>query len=55
MDYRISNRVAYSHLYCSMQGICSEPKLCVPKEVPCVKLREIYFLHFQIRLLAPST
>jgi len=34
MDYAISKRVAYSHLYCSTQGSCSETKLCAPKVVP---------------------
>lgn len=33
IDYTISKRVAYSHLYCSMQGSSSEPKLCVPVRV----------------------
>jgi len=55
MGYINSKLVAYSHFYCSMQGSSSKPKFCVPKEVTYVKLREMYFLHFQIRLLAPST
>jgi hypothetical protein len=55
MDYTTSKQVAYSHVYCSMQDSSSEPKLCVPKEVPYVKLREMYFSRFQITLLAPST
>jgi hypothetical protein len=55
MEYTVSKRVAYSHLYCRMQGSSSEPYLCVPKEVPYVKLHEMYFVLFQIGLLAPRT